>query len=272
VLLTFARLYFRLRMDGAERIPREGAVIIAPNHKSFWDPFFVGVAMRRHVRFMGKSELFERPTGRLLVRLGAFPVRRGTADAEAMQTARTVLRQGGVLALFPEGTRVRDPDELGAPRSGAGRLALEFGAPLVPAAISGTDRLFVGPLPKPKRVALAFGEPIEVAALKPSPDVARELVGDELWPEVQREFGRLHARRGLIAAGLAALGLGALDLSLGGETCTGDGTVPCWMWVRRCWLTGVKQRLGRDRGLVHSSRVHARDLTASGRRLLYVWA
>ncbi|HVF77497.1 MAG TPA: lysophospholipid acyltransferase family protein [Solirubrobacteraceae bacterium] len=209
VLQTFARLYFRLRIEGAERIPRDGAVIIAPNHKSFWDPFFIGVAMRRRVRFMGKSELFERRTGRLLVRLGAFPVRRGTADTEAMETARTVLRQGGVQALFPEGTRIRDPDELGKPRSGAGRLALEAGAPLVPAAISGTERLFLGPLPKPKRVAIFFGEPIDVEALEPSPDVARELVADELWPEVQREFGRLRARRGLIAAGIAALGLGA---------------------------------------------------------------
>jgi 1-acyl-sn-glycerol-3-phosphate acyltransferase len=205
----FMRVYFRLRIVDAQRIPREGAVIIAPNHKSFWDSFFVGVATKRHVRFMGKSELFERPTARLLVRLGAFPVRRGAADEEALETARTVLRQGGVLAVFPEGTRIRDPDELGEPRSGAGRLALETGAPLVPAAISGTENLFFGPVPKPTRVAISFGEPIAVEGLGPSPAAARELIADELWPEVQREFGMLRAHRGLIAAGLTALGLGA---------------------------------------------------------------
>ncbi|MEA2274466.1 MAG: 1-acyl-sn-glycerol-3-phosphate acyltransferase, partial [Solirubrobacteraceae bacterium] len=82
IVLPFMRVYFRLRIVDAERIPSEGAVIIAPNHKSFWDSFFVGVATKRHVRFMGKSELFERPTARLLVRLGAFPVRRGAADED----------------------------------------------------------------------------------------------------------------------------------------------------------------------------------------------
>lgn len=209
LVVPFMRVYFRLRISGAERIPREGPVIITPNHKSFWDSFFIGAATRRPVRYMAKSELFEKGAGRLLVALGAFPVRRGTADAEALETARTVLRQGGVLALFPEGTRVRDPDELGEPRSGAGRLALELGVSLLPAAISGTENLFLGPLPKPRRVAVSFAEPIEVPARGSSPEAARELVAESVWPEVQREFGTLRAHPGLIAAGLAALGVGA---------------------------------------------------------------
>src|SRR5215211_4475697 len=142
------RVYFRMHVSGADCIPAEGAAIVAPNHKSFWDSFFIGVCTRRRVRFMAKTELIEARYGRLLVRLGAFPVRRGQADEDALATARTVLRQGGLLALFPEGTRIRDPDQLGEPRRGAGRLALETGAPLVPAAITGTDRLFLGPLPR----------------------------------------------------------------------------------------------------------------------------
>jgi 1-acyl-sn-glycerol-3-phosphate acyltransferase len=209
LVVPFMRLYFRLRITGTDRIPREGPVIITPNHKSFWDSFFIAAATTRPVRYMGKSELFEKGAGRLLVALGAFPVRRGTSDDEALETARTVLRQGGVLALFPEGTRVRDPDELGEPRSGVGRLALELGVPLLPAAISGTENLFFGPLPKPRRVAVAFGEPIEVTAGGPSPEAARELVSERLWPEVQHEFGTLRAHPGLIAAALAVLGLGA---------------------------------------------------------------
>jgi 1-acyl-sn-glycerol-3-phosphate acyltransferase len=209
LVVPFMRLYFRLRISGADRIPREGPVIIAPNHKSFWDSFFIAAATRRPVRYMGKVELFEKGAGRLLVALGAFPVRRGTADDEAIETARTVLRQGGVLALFPEGTRVRDPDELGEPRSGAGRLALELGVSLLPAAISGTENLFFGPLPKPRRVAVSFGEPIEVPARGPSPEAARELISERVWPQVQREFGSLRSHPGLIAAALAALGVGA---------------------------------------------------------------
>ena len=124
LLVPLLRLYFRMHISGAEHIPAKGAAILAPNHKSFYDSFFLAMATRRHLRFMGKAELFEGAKGRLLVRLGAFPVNRGEADAEALETARTVLRQGGLLALFPEGTRVRDPATLGSPRRGACRLAL----------------------------------------------------------------------------------------------------------------------------------------------------
>src|SRR3954451_14104847 len=117
-----------MHVSGGEHLPRSGAAIVAPNHKSFWDSFFIGVCTRRHVRFMAKTELIEARYGRLLVRLGAFPVRRGSADADALETARVILEQGGVLALFPEGTRIRDPEELGHPKRGAGRLALETGS------------------------------------------------------------------------------------------------------------------------------------------------
>ena len=100
------------------------------------------------------------------------------------------------------------PGELGEPRKGAGRLALETGAPLVPAAITGTDHLFLGPVPKPKRVQLAFAEPIPAADLPPTPEAAGELVEGRVWPEVEREFRGLRSRPGLIAAALAVLGAG----------------------------------------------------------------
>lgn len=208
ILAPSLRLYFRMHIAGAEHVPREGGAIIAPNHKSFLDSFFIAVCTRRHLRFMAKTELIEARYGGLLVRLGAFPVRRGQSDAEALHTARAILRQGGLLALFPEGTRVRDPDQLGHPRRGAGRLALETGAPLVPCAITGTERLFVGPLPKPRRVQVAFSEPIPVAHLASTPETAAGVVDEALWPEVEGEYRRLRARPTLIAAGLAALGIG----------------------------------------------------------------
>jgi 1-acyl-sn-glycerol-3-phosphate acyltransferase len=209
LVVAFMRVWFRLSITGAEHIPAEGAAIVTPNHKSFWDSFFVGAATRRPLRFMGKSELFESGRGRLLVALGAFPVRRGTSDEDALETARVILRQGGLLSLFPEGTRVREPGELGEPRRGAARLALETGAPLVPAAITGTDHLFLGPLPKPKRVRLAFSPPIPVSELEPTPEVAASLLDDQLWPEVEGQFRSLLNRRTAAAAALAALGIGA---------------------------------------------------------------
>ena len=116
--------------------------------------------------------------------------------------------QGGLLALFPEGTRIRDPDELGHPRRGARRLALESGSPLVPAAITGTDNLFLGPFPKPRRVQVAFSEPIQVSEVAATAAGAAELVDEMLWPEVEGEYRRLRARPTLVAAGLAALGVG----------------------------------------------------------------
>jgi 1-acyl-sn-glycerol-3-phosphate acyltransferase len=202
------RLWFRLRISGAERIPSRGAAIIAPNHKSFLDAFFVAVATTRHVRYMAKIELFRGPLGWLFPRLGAFPVRRGEADAEAIETARLILEQGGLLVMFPEGTRVEESDALGSPHHGAGRLALATGVPVIPAAISGTGRLWLGPIPKPRRVQLAFLQPLDAQHLAGRPDALTELIDRELWPAVQREYGRQLARPGLLLAGLAAIGLG----------------------------------------------------------------
>ena len=141
------RLWFRFRVTGAEHVPAEGAAIVAPNHKNFLDAFFVGLALCRHVRYMAKVELFKGTLAWLFLRLGAFPVRRGEADAEAVETARSILARGGLVVVFPEGTRVEQPDALGSPHHGAGRLALATGAPIVPAAITGTSHLWRGALP-----------------------------------------------------------------------------------------------------------------------------
>jgi len=201
------RLWFRVRVSGSEQIPAEGPAIVAPNHKNFLDPLFIGIATRRRVRYMAKVELFKRPLGSLLLRLGAFPVRRGEADAEALETARAILAAGGLVVVFPEGTRVEAADALGSPHHGAGRLALETGAPIVPAAITGTSHLWRGALPKLKRVQLAF-----LPAIAPYPpgdrDQLSELIDERMWPAVREEYGRLRANPGLIAAGLATLGVG----------------------------------------------------------------
>ncbi|HTP21817.1 MAG TPA: lysophospholipid acyltransferase family protein [Solirubrobacteraceae bacterium] len=202
------RTWFRVRVTGAEHIPADGGLIVAPNHKNFLDPFFIGIATGRHVRFMAKIELFKGPLGWLFTRLGAFPIRRGASDAEALDTAAAILRTGGLVVVFPEGTRVEQPDALGAPRHGAGRLAVETGAPIVPAAITGTSHLWRGALPKLRRVQLAFLAPVEPASAVGGHDPASELIDDRVWPAVQEEYGRLSAKPGVIAAALAAAGVG----------------------------------------------------------------
>ena len=210
LLWLFVRVCFHFTATGAAAIPPTGAVIVAPNHKSLVDAFLIGLSTRRQVRFMAKAELFAGPLGALLVRLGAFPVRRGEADADAMDTARVILEQGGVLVLFPEGTRVEDDDTLGSPHHGAGRLALETGAPVVPAAISGTAHLWLGPLPQPRSLRVSFLDPITIADVADAPDATAELIDRRVWPAVVDEYGRLRATPGVIAAVLTTIGLGGL--------------------------------------------------------------
>lgn len=207
-------LWFRVGATGLEHLPEQGPAILAANHKSFLDAFFIGIATRRRVRTMAKASLFHGPLGRLLVPLGAFPVRRGTGDVEALTTARAILEQGGVLIVFPEGTRVDEPDALGSPHHGAGRIAMDSGAPIIPVAIHGTSHLWLGPVPKPRRVDVAFLEP--VAARPGGAEDARaaleDLIDRRVWPAVQLEYGRLHATPGVIAVALSALGLGGLAM------------------------------------------------------------
>lgn len=201
------RLCFRVRISGRQEIPHDGPAIIAPNHKNFLDAFFVGIATRRHVRYMAKVELFKGPLGWLFLRLGAFPVRRGEADAAALETARTILAQGGLVVVFPEGTRVEAPDALGSPHHGAGRLSLETGAPIVPAAITGTSHLWRWAFPRVKRVQLTFLPAISPEATADRDELS-ELIDERVWPAVREEYGRLRATPGLVAAGVAALGIG----------------------------------------------------------------
>jgi 1-acyl-sn-glycerol-3-phosphate acyltransferase len=162
----------------------------------------VAIVLRRPVHFMGKAEHFEGRMAGIFLRLGAFPVRRGASDAEALETARSILRRGDALALFPEGTRVRE-EGLGAPKRGAARLAIEAGAPLVPATITGTEKRR---WPLPRRVRIAFGTPVSVEGLQATPEDAALAIG-EAWPQVSEEYARWQGRPGLLAAGAAALGL-----------------------------------------------------------------
>ncbi len=209
VLSPIAGVWYRFKVTGAEYVPKDGPAIIAPNHKSFYDSFFIGLATRRHLHFMAKTELFEGKSARLLSGLGAFPVRRGEADPDALETARLHLEKGRVLALFPEGTRHRDPEQLRAPRKGAGRLAIEAQAPIVPCAITGTDRLFNGWFPRPVKVQVSFAPAIQPAQLEATPEAAADLIENQVWPEVEREFAKLKANPGLLAAIVAALSAGA---------------------------------------------------------------
>jgi 1-acyl-sn-glycerol-3-phosphate acyltransferase len=161
---------FRLRARGVERLP-EGGFVLASNHLSSFDPWPLGLPVwpRRFLRFMAKSELYWWPLTLVLNRVGAFPVHRGRTDAEAIATAVELARSGHVVTMFPEGTRRRKglvKRHEARPRSGAARIALEAGVPLVPAAVAGTDRLLrLGPL------RVAYGDPVDLDDLRVTGDV-----------------------------------------------------------------------------------------------------
>lgn len=167
VIGFFLRCYFRQEVDGAEKVPPSGGFVLAANHASYLDPPALGVACPRPVHFMAKSELFKVPVlGAVLPEVGAFPVHRGAADRKAIRHALEILAGGGVVGVFPEGTRSRT-GELLAPQGGAALLALKAGVPVVPAAIWGTNRV-AGPLslPKPVKVGVCFGDAINLGEMK----------------------------------------------------------------------------------------------------------
>ena len=156
---------YRLRARGKENLP-EGGFVLACNHVSSFDPWVLGMPLwpRRFLRFMAKSELYWPPLKYVLNGVGAFPVRRGQRDVQAIETAVQLARDGHVVAMFPEGTRrtkglVKRFEA--RPRSGAARIALEAGVPLVPAAVKGTDQLL-----RLGRLSVVYGTPVEIDDLR----------------------------------------------------------------------------------------------------------
>ena len=178
------KLLYRLRAKGRENLPREGGFVLAANHTSNFDPWPLGLPLfpRRWLRFMAKSELYWWPLGPLLNLGGAFPVRRGEGDVEAISKAVELARAGEIVVMFPEGTRRKKGLRKrfrARPHTGAARIARDAGVPLVPAAVKGTDRLArLGPL------KVAYGPPVEVS------DDPRETT-ERLMTEIDRLYETL---------------------------------------------------------------------------------
>jgi 1-acyl-sn-glycerol-3-phosphate acyltransferase len=176
---------YRLQVTGVENIP-EGGVVLAANHTSNFDPWPLGFPLwpRRQLYFMGKAELFNPVLGPVLRAAGAFPVRRGEHDVQAIETAIRLCKEGKVVAMFPEGTRrskgMRKKFSA-RPRGGSARIALAAGVPLVPAAIEGTDQLLSLP-----RLKVAYGKPIPVDDLAGLPPRdASDTLTERLMAEIE---------------------------------------------------------------------------------------
>lgn len=178
-------LLYRVRAIGVKNVPKQGPLVLAPNHFSQMDHFFVGLYLRRKVRFMAKSQIFGPPVLTYVFKHGGvFPVRRGHHDEEAFETVRQLLDQGEMLLVYAEGGRSRS-GRLGEPRSGVGRIALEYGVPIVPVAIHGSEVVRRWKRLRFPRVTVQFGEPISFP-VEAAPSRERQLeVATEIFDRVR---------------------------------------------------------------------------------------
>lgn len=192
VVVSICVGYTRTKIVGRHNIPRHGAFVLAPIHRSNIDTPLAGAVTSRRLRFMGKDSLWKiRPVGWLISSLGAFPVTRGTADREALKRCIAVLEMGEPLVLFPEGTRQSGPTVMPL-FDGAAYVAIKAGVPIIPLGIGGSERV----MPKgkkmiyPRKCVLVIGEPIH-APLDETGRVARSAVKqvtNKLSVDLQRLF------------------------------------------------------------------------------------
>ncbi|MDG5787619.1 lysophospholipid acyltransferase family protein [Evansella sp. AB-P1] len=169
---TYFRIFYRVKLIGVENIPSNGGVLLCSNHIHQLDPPLVGAFLKRQTRFMAKSELFETPILKgLLPKLGAFPIRRGMSDRQALRTGLKLLGEEEMIGVFPEGTRSKT-GELGKGLTGVGFFALRSNAHIVPCAVIGNYKLF-------SKILLVYGKPINMTPLreeKASADEATEKI------------------------------------------------------------------------------------------------
>ena len=172
-----ALAWFRSGRRGFRGVPSTGALVVVANHASFLDPVLVGVSTRRRLHFLARSSLFQfAPFGALIASLGAIPLDREGMGRGGLRSAWEVLKGGGAVLLFPEGTRSRD-GTLAPLRSGALRLAQRSGAELLPVWIEGSQRALPRGswFPRPKRVVVRFGETYRIAPAAPLEGAAMDL-------------------------------------------------------------------------------------------------
>lgn len=194
VLTPLTLFFYRVKAVDKQHVPKRGALVLAPNHFSQLDHFFVGVWLKRKVRFMAKSQLFGPPVLTFIFKHGGvFPVRRGHRDEEAFKTAYELIDQGEMLLVYAEGGRSRS-GALGEPKPGIGRIALESGVPIVPVAIFGSAearrwRRFRFP-----KITVQFGEPLSFP-VEAEPSRERQLeAANEVFARVKTMYEGLATR------------------------------------------------------------------------------
>jgi len=204
LFLPICLIFYRAWPQQTRNVPASGPAIVAPNHFSAMDHFFCGIFLRRRVRFMAKSQLFKWPLSWILQHAGAFPVRRGQRDEEAITTALQILRRGGVVVIYPEGGRSRTRSVGDRARPGVGRLALESGAPVVPVAIHGSLWVREWKRLRFPRVKVRYGAPLRVEVTPQSSREQQQAVADEVLCCVRDLYRELSAEETAVPEPAAA--------------------------------------------------------------------
>ncbi len=185
-----ARPLFGFHVQGTEHIPPTGPVVLASNHLSNIDPFFLGAACPRQIHWMAKSELWKvRVLGRVVERLGAFPVRRGEADRESVRAGLDILNHGAVLGIFPEGHRQRS-GRLGQPAPGVGLFSSRDGVVTIPVAVTGTNRITGDGHFRFARVTVTFGPPVDVTVPGATKSERNRVISHRIMQALARLLGQ----------------------------------------------------------------------------------
>jgi 1-acyl-sn-glycerol-3-phosphate acyltransferase len=192
VVIVICRVYLRLRIVDAHKIPKSGTFILAPSHRSTLDIPVAAATTRRRLMYMGKDSMWKiRPVGALLTALGSFPVTRGSADLEALKRCIAVLDRGDPLVLFPEGTR-HHGRIIASLFDGAAFIAYKTGVPIIPVGIAGSEEIWPPgtKLPRPRKCVAVVGDAIYPKTLNGA-RATRELMSEftlELQTSLQSVF------------------------------------------------------------------------------------
>ncbi len=168
ILLILCKFFFKFKAIGLENIPKNTAVILAPNHASYFDPIFSGVGFPGSLSYMARDSLFKKFIFGNIIRVyNAFPIKRGAIDRSAIRMAAERLNKGLSVLVFPEGTRSKD-GKLGEAKPGLGLIALNTDKPIVPAYIKGSFDVWPkgAKMIKFRKVSIYFGKPIYVKDIK----------------------------------------------------------------------------------------------------------
>jgi 1-acyl-sn-glycerol-3-phosphate acyltransferase len=198
--LLYSWSFFRARVISTDKVPPTGPVILAPNHFSFMDHFFVAASIRRKVQFMAKSQLFKPPMQWVYTHGGVFPVRRGARDEDAFLTANTILERGGCMAMYCEGGRSRTGKLAEEAKPGIGRLALETGATVVPIAIHGSSKVRNWKRLEFPKVTIQYGDPFRYERLAEPTREQAKATANEIFDAIKVLYHGLeaHGRRGAV--------------------------------------------------------------------------